>query len=133
MALAAAIPTRRPVNRPGPDVDGHAADLVEVDAGLVARKSIDGASDSAWRLGPAGVDLGQHALVPADGATDLLGRGRDAEDQHAGPRARTPRAGRPSFGRLERLDAPPASPGASAHDGPHRWQPGGGRRRPRRT
>ena len=35
-ALAAANPTRMPVNRPGPDVDGDQPELVEPDVGLVA-------------------------------------------------------------------------------------------------
>ena len=86
-------------------VDGHAADLVEVDAGLVAQE-VDRRAPaiSAWRLPRLEWTEAEHALVAADGAADLHGRGGDAEDQH----------GAPTLGRRRRA-ARRASGGASAH------------------
>ena len=65
-----------------PDVDGHGADLVETDPRLLhdeldRRDERLGVTPIARRL-----EERDHALVPADGAADLMGRRLDAEDEH---------------------------------------------------
>ena len=99
--LAGAMPTRRPVNRPGPRSTATATDVVELHARLL-RHELDGGRE---RLGVAaaagGVERRQHALVPADGAAHLLGGRVDAEDDHSAPPSRSRAA----------PDGPPAARG----------------------
>ena len=97
IALAAAMPTRRPVNRPGPTSTATQPISSRSMRACWRRKSIDGASDSAWRLPRLEWIEAEHALVAADGAPDLHGRGGDAEDQHgaaSGPSPAAPARGR---------------------------------------
>jgi hypothetical protein len=75
----------QPGEQPRPDVDRHAADLAQVDPGLLAEEVDRRGQRLGVALGPAAVDRRQHALVPADGAADLHGRRGDAEDEHQGP------------------------------------------------
>ena len=82
IALAAARPTRMPVNRPGTDVDGDRADLRHVDVGLLAHELDRGHQRLGVAAAAAHLEHGQHALVPADRHADLLGGRLDAEDQH---------------------------------------------------
>ena len=60
MALAVATPTRSPLNRPGPDVDGDGADLVELDPGLAAHE-LDGRGRGSRR----GAGPGRRGTRPA--------------------------------------------------------------------
>src|SRR5690606_31728275 len=85
---------------------GHAADLVEVDAGLAAQEVDGGGQRLGVALAPAGVDGGQHALVAADGGAHLHGRRGDAEDQHGAA---------PPVSASGPVPSPPASAGATAH------------------
>ena len=86
IALAVAMPTRRPVNRPGPRSTATHADLATASTRAWRADELDGRRQRLGvALAPGRVRRGQHALVAADGAADLHGGGLDAEDQHGVP------------------------------------------------
>ena len=107
--FAVSTPTRKPVNRPGPDPDGEPADLAEVDAGpgeqLLERRGHAFLPGLARDLDPP-----EDRRLGADRDRDLWGRGVDADDDHDDHRPSaaaiaSPRSAQAGAGRLDR-DAP---------------------------
>ena len=95
MALAAAMPTRRPVNRPGPR--STATQLISSSSTRAERRTKSIGRREQLGVAPAagGLRRGEHALVAADGAptwcvADSMPRISTAARPRAGPRRAAP-------------------------------------------
>ena len=78
-----------PVNRPGPTSTAMHPISPSSMSDCRHTNSIAGVSVSAWRRPLGDLERGDHALVAADRDADLLGRGLDAQDQHAAQHGRS--------------------------------------------
>ena len=128
-----AMPTRRPVNRPGPTSTAMPPSSVELDLGLPGHELDHGRQGLGMAAAAALVRRREHALVAADGAPHLGGGGLDRQHQHlrrppsrerpASPRTRGP--GRPAAGRgaarssARRRPAPQLEPHLEEVDAQH--------------
>ena len=82
MALAAAMPTRRPVNRPGPMSTATTEISLSSTRAWRRTKSMDGASVSAWRLPRAEWAEASTPSWPPMAQPTCWVDGGDPEDEH---------------------------------------------------